>query len=111
MAGAPAGNDNYVILMKNDTETEISDINLLIIAYDSNNAPVKIGLWTPGDTNIRQFTSDLKITAGDTGGMAFCNIDSSKIAGFAVLVYSYKDASGQEHTNPLAETWLKTVYS
>lgn len=111
LAGAPSGNDNYVIVLNNNTSSDIKNINLIAVAYDSNYAPVQFGLTSPGDTKIRQFSSDVTIPANDKGGVAFCNIDSSQIAGFAVLAYSYTDAAGQVHTNPLAETWLKTVYS
>lgn len=98
-------------VVKNNSGTDVKNLQVAFVAWDKNNFPVKIygnidfdGSYVKicqySDVNMLNGTS-----YGKEGGLAI-DAEKSDIATFKAIVVSYDDFDGNTWDNPYYETWV-----
>lgn len=110
------GNDAFVFTIANNGDKDLTGVDILVVGYKEDGELVKIksGISVPvlgSDKFITVITNegDLSIKSGEEENLAL-KCDARDYYGAEALIYSYTDANGQKHENPLAQEWFDSIY-
>lgn len=104
--------DMLTTVIQNNTEVDIKDAVLGLVAWDSNNLPVKIvGQmdFTGGDYFIKVNYGDINLVGGSTFGdhSGFSINEDCHIATFKPIVLSFETFDGDTWKNPYVDSFKK----
>ncbi len=110
------GNDAFVVTVTNNGDKDLTGVEILTVGYKDDGELIKIesgiSIPVPGSEKyISVITNDgdFSIKSGETGNIAL-RCDARIYFGAEALIYSYTDANGQKHVNPLAKEWCDSIY-